>query len=391
MDDILYRDFQSELDKIKSDGELRSLSCNESHDGKWIIKGNKRYLNLSSNDYLGIAGDLDLHKKFFNSKGINELDNIGLGSSSSRLLAGNHKQYEELEGCLSSLYGREALVFSSGYHANTGILPAIAGKGDVIFSDKLNHASIIDGMRLSGAAYYRYRHLDLNHLEDLLKINRDKYRRAVIVSESLFSMDGDAADIKSLAGLKQRYRSLLYIDEAHAFGVYGEKGLGLCEEAGILNEIDFLIGTFGKALGSVGAFVVCSSILKDYLINKARTFIFTTALPPVSIRWSVFILNMVPSMNEKRNKLSGLAAELKKSIIKIGLKTSGNSQIVPVIIGGSDETVKLAKKLSAGGYMALPVRPPTVPKGTSRLRISLNSGIELSDLKGLVESLAEGI
>jgi len=385
-------DFSRELDSIKSRGELRLLSTTGSREGKWTIKEGKRYLNLSSNDYLGIAGDAGLHREFFEGladPGI--LDSYGLGASSSRLLAGNHPYYEKLEDQINRLYGcsgGSVMVLSSGYHANAGIISALAGKEDVIFSDKANHASIIDGMRLSGADYYRYRHLDYNHLEDLLKHHRDRYRRSLIISETLFSMDGDLSDINILSEIKNRYGSLLYIDEAHAVGIFGEKGLGLCEATGTISEADVIIGTFGKALASSGAYAVCSSDIKNYLVNKARTFIFTTALPPVTVHWSSFVIDKVAEMSDDRKKLLIVASDFRNALKGAGFKTAGESQIVPVIIGKSEDTMELSDKLYENGYLALPVRPPTVPRGTSRLRISLNSRISLNDISPIISIMA---
>ncbi|PKL15216.1 MAG: 8-amino-7-oxononanoate synthase, partial [Spirochaetae bacterium HGW-Spirochaetae-6] len=270
------------LNSLKKQSQFRSLSPIQAREGTMALLEEKAYLNLSGNDYLGLATRMDLQNEFQTQHLLPALEKPGLfTSSSSRLLTGNHALYTSLEEQLSRWSGMEsALVFSSGYHANLGIIPALASHGDIIFSDKLNHASIQDALKLSDTKFIRYPHLDYDKLESLLKIHRSTHKKALIVSESLFSMDGDRADLKRLVELKNRYNCMLYVDEAHAAGVFGDKGIGLCEEEGILNEVDILVGTFGKALASFGAYALCSLAMKDYLINTARSLIFTTALPP---------------------------------------------------------------------------------------------------------------
>ena len=247
------------------------------------------------------------------------------------------------------------------------------GKGDVIFSDKLNHASIIDGMRLSEAKFFRYPHNNMKALEKLLIRERNNFKNAVIVSESVFSMDGDIADIKKLVELKKRYNSILVLDEAHAFGVFGETGLGVSEACGLLKEVELLIGTFGKAIGSMGAFATGKKVLIDYLINSARSFIFSTALPPVNIAFSKWIIeNELPKTYEKRKKM-----------LELGKKLGSESHIIPVIIGSNEKTAEMCDILYKNGYFTLPIRPPTVPQGTSRIRLSLTTDIEEKDLEKL--------
>ena len=231
-------------------------------------------------------------------------------------MTGTLPVYKELESLICELFQTEGtLLFNSGYHANVGVNSSLAQKGDVIFSDKLNHASIIDGMQLSQGKFFRYPHNDMEALEKLLKRERNNFRDAVIVSESVFSMDGDIADIEKLVELKNRYNCMLVLDEAHAFGVFGKKGLGVCETLGIIDQIDLIVGTFGKAIGSVGAFATGKKVLIDYLINKARSFIFSTSLPPVNIAFSKWIIeNELPKTYLKRQKMLDLALMAKSSI-----------------------------------------------------------------------------
>lgn len=371
------------LDKLAQSGNQRHLPQLE-HDGKYIIADGRRMLNLSSNDYLGLASDMELRTQFMETL---TPETFILSSSSSRLLTGNFSVYEELEKELARLYGSEtALVFNCGYHANTGILPAISEGRTLILADKLVHASLIDGMKLSQASFFRYRHNDMTHLERLLSQYASDYERIIIVTESVFSMDGDRADLQTLVGLKQRYPGvMLYVDEAHAFGVFGLHGLGCAEEEGVIGDIDFLMGTFGKAAASEGAFVVCSNTVRDYLTNRMRPFIFTTALPPLNVAWTLFILRQIPTMTERRRRLNSLCNKLRLTLSAHGQNLPGSTQIMPVIIGSSQEAVLRAEVLQRHGFYVLPVRPPTVPEGTSRLRLSLRADLTDEELNRLVE------
>lgn len=266
--------YESILNNLKEHSHLRDIKDFDKKDGKFIYFKGKKLLNLSSNNYLGIADNENITKEFLEFSG----NRFGLGSASARLLTGTLPVYKELENTLCGLFKKEkALLFNSGYHANVGITSSIAGKNDVIFSDKLNHASIIDGMRLSAGKFFRYKHNDMESLERLLIRERKNFNNAIIVTESVFSMDGDIANLKKLVELKNKYNCLLMVDEAHAFGVFGEKGCGVCEELEILTEIDLLVGTFGKSIGSMGAFTVGNKVLIEFLTNKARSFIFSTA------------------------------------------------------------------------------------------------------------------
>ncbi len=350
------------LDNLREYSHFRDIKDFDGKDNKYIYYKGQKLLNLSSNNYLGFADNRQITEEFLNYTG----DTYSFGSASARLLTGTLPIYKELEDLISTIFDKEkTLLFNSGYHANIGINSSIAGKGDVIFSDKLNHASIIDGMRLSDGKFFRYPHKNMEALEKLLVRERKNFNNAVIVSESVFSMDGDIADLEKLVELKEKYNCILILDEAHAFGVFGKNGLGVTETLGITNKIDLIVGTFGKAIGSMGAFATGSKILIEYLTNKARSFIFSTSLPPINIAFSKWIIE---------NKLSGTYNK-RLNMLSIGQKAGSESHIIPVIIGSNKETVDTCKVLFHNGFFTLPIRPPTVPEGTSRLRLSLTTDI----------------
>lgn len=373
---------QQELQKLKEQNNLRQLP-RIVHEGREVLVGGQRMLNLSSNDYLGLAADRELREEFLRAL---TPDTFLPTSSSSRLLTGNFSVYEELETELAARFGTEAaLIFSSGYHANSGILPAVCDAQTLILADKLVHASLIDGIRLSAARCIRYRHNDLAQLERLLQQHHAEFRQVIVVTESLFSMDGDRADLTTLVQLKRHYDNvLLYVDEAHAFGVCGRQGLGCAEEADCIREIDFLVGTFGKAAASAGAYIVCSRIVREYLVNRMRTLIFTTALPPVCIAWTLFIVRKLADMQPRREHLARISRMLREAMQAKGYACPSTSHIVPLIVGPSGETVLRAENLQRHGFYALPVRPPTVPEGTSRIRFSLTAAIREEEIEALI-------
>lgn len=378
------------LADIEKQGHLREVVPVRHLDSGYLEINNTTYLNLAGNDYLGLATDKNLIHEFYNTlEPGNQLELFGPGSTASRLMTGNTTPYSRLESHLQSLYNTEAaLVFNSGYHLNIGILPAVATRNDLILADKLCHASLIDGMRLSRAKVIRYPHLDYPALEKLLKKERNNYQQVFIVTESIFSMDGDTADLSLLANLKNTYNGVLYVDEAHGVGIRGENGLGLAEEQGCLGEIEIFTGTFGKAYGGQGAFTVCNRLLADYLVNSARSQIFTTGLPPVAVHWLCFVLQRISSMKDERLSVKDLARQLRAALRSKGLATHGSSNIVPVMIGDAALAVQTAKSICEQGYWVKAVRPPTVPTGTSRLRLSLNAAMQWSQLAPLPELIA---
>lgn len=371
------------LERLELEGNLRSLPQIEQQKRFVYVNGNKM-INLSSNDYLGIASDEYMHREFLQQL---QIEKLSFSSSSSRLLTGNSPEYMALEQLLASSFRKEsALVFTSGYHMNVGILPAITDKSTLILADKLVHASLIDGIRLSEARCIRYRHQDYVQLEQLLKKYHGTFSRIIIVTESIFSMDGDVARLDILSDFKRHYPGvMLYVDEAHAVGVRGETGLGVAEEQGCMGDIDFLCGTFGKALASIGAYVVCTKVLHDFLVNRMRTLIFTTALPPINVAWTHFVFERLSDMKLKRERLGMLSHCLCDALKKRGYPCSSKSQIVPVLVGDSHAAVIKAEEMQRKGFYVLPVRPPTVPEGTSRLRISLCADID--GLDNLIDML----
>ncbi len=361
--------YLNKIKKLKAEDQYRFL--------KKIPKGK---VNFSANDYLGIAADETLREEFYALH-----PNLNCGSTSSRLLSGNYEGYELLESELASAYQREAaLVVNSGYHCNVGLLQALSQKGDLILSDKLNHASIVDGTQLCQAKVVRYRHNDLDHLEQLLQTKAADFDKVFIVSESIFSMDGDRADLKRLVDLKTQFAAMLIIDEAHSVGVCGEQGLGLAEECDLIADVDIIIGTFGKAFASAGAYLICDEVIKEYLINFMRTLIFTTALPPIIVAWNRFVFQKNLTMQSRRQHLSKLI-----DLFSSHLGKNFNSPIIPIIFGDNHKTVLKAEQLQQKGFTVFPIRPPTVPFGTSRLRLSLSATMSKDDILKLLEVVDE--
>lgn len=383
----LLAHYAEQLDQLKYQGNFRQFTQNHQR-GREICIANQSMLNLASNDYLGLAADEQLRVAFFDQS--SPQDRV-MSSASSRLLTGNFPEYERLEQCLQqAFHGRAALVFNSGYHMNIGILPALSDARTMILADKLVHASMIDGIRLSAAKYVRYRHNDLPHLQQLLVRYQadDNYDRIIVVTESIFSMDGDETDLKQLVELKKQHsKVMLYVDEAHAIGVRGEQGLGCAEQYQVIDDIDLLVGTFGKALASVGGYLICHPVLREYLINHMRPLIFSTAQPPICMGWTAFVFEKMMQLNRQRQHLISLSQTLQQAVKSKGYVCPSSSHIVPVIIGDSQAAVDRAQQLQQAGFYVMPVRPPTVPQHSSRLRISLNSMIEQHDIQQLIAHL----
>jgi 8-amino-7-oxononanoate synthase len=377
--------FALQLDVLKQNGNLRQFSANVQQ-GRFIHIHERQMLNLASNDYLGLASDLQLREQFFDETPVKQR---AMSSSSSRLLTGNFPEFEQLEASLSQAFaGRAALLFNSGYHMNIGILPALADAKTLILADKLVHASMIDGMRLSSAKFLRYRHNDLAHLNALLQKHHadESIERIIVVTESIFSMDGDETDLAALVRLKQQFsKVMLYVDEAHAIGVRGERGLGCAEQYAVIEQIDLLVGTFGKALASVGGYLICHPIIRDYLINTMRPLIFSTAQAPICMAWTNFIFQHTQSLKQSRTDLMALSQRLQQGVRAKGFDCPSSSHIVPVIIGDSAKTVAKAQALQSAGFYIMPVRPPTVPQQSARLRVSLTAHIQATEIDQLLE------
>lgn len=348
--------------------------------------------DYSTNDYMGLAQDSTLQDKFF-ADPISAT--VPMTSSAARLLAPRQIEYTNLEVFLSLLYRKyrgtdtAALLFNSGYHANTGLISAIAAKDTVIFADRLVHASIIDGIVLSRAPFHRFRHNDFDHLEQLLRTKGADARHALVIVESVYSMDGDRADISRLIELKRTYPNvMLYVDEAHAFGVLGPKGLGLGAGSTAPAEIDITVGTFGKAAASIGAFAITGRDMHDFFVNTSRSFIFSTALPPLQAAWTRFTVGNLIQKDNRREHLANLGVQLKEVLGKYSDHPVEASHIQPLIIGDPHKAVELSRQLlSRYGIKALPIRKPTVPAGTERLRFSLSSAMLPRDIEALDRAL----
>ena len=364
---------EEHLLQLKKNAQLRTIpNISNKNDQKILIDG-VEYINFASNDYLNISTNLELRNEFLNK------NNSLMSSASARLLSGTSVEFKELEDTLLNLFGKEAcLIFNTGYQCNLGVVSTLCEKGDVIFSDKLNHASIVDGMRLSKGEFIRFKHCDYEHLEKLLKTKRNNYNRAIIISESVFSMDGDSANIDKLVELKNKYNCLLMIDEAHAFCASGDTLVGLTFN----KDVDIITATFGKALGSFGAFCISNKKIINYLTNKARSFIFSTSIPPINIAWTNWLLtDKIEFLKFQKEKLVHLVEACKT----LASDLSVMSHIIPIVIGENDKTLKVTEKLKSLGYYIPAIRPPTVPIGTSRLRLSLTANTNIEDIKRIIE------
>lgn len=474
-----YQRLRTELKARKEAGNLRELPMVQFSDDN-IVLDHTRYIDLSSNDYLGIARDINFLSTFIETMtdtstastgsdfaGKFLLRTVGGGSTGSRLLTGNHYSFAYFEELVASLYNRcifsnqtfgpcvneaklkadlqsgswaknsahksqdselypnlelyhndkheskskgkgkgkhkdghkghgehvsceikaatyerECLYLNSGFDANLGILSTLFTKNDLLLVDKLSHASIIDGMLNSKAKSLRYAHNDMEHLESLLEKFHKDYENIVIVTESIFSMDGDRAKLKEIVALKERYDNvLIYVDEAHSFGLLGEDGLGLCQELNIVDKVDFLMATLSKAIGSYGAFLICSKEVKDYLVNFMRPLIFATALPPVNVTFSLYVVGLMSngSMKYKRDYLKKICDYFHNNLVELGISPS-ESQIQPLITGDSQKALQACDVFKHFGLLALPIRHPTVPQNMARLRLSLNCNLRVDDL-----------
>lgn len=350
--------------------------------------------DYSTNDYMGLAADSTLQEKFFADSYSKA---VPMTSSASRLLAPRQIEYTNLELFMKLLYQKRrgdntaVLTFNSGYHANTGLIPAIAATNTLIIADKLVHASIIDGIVLSRAPFKRFPHNDFNRLEELLKKEAPLHDHVLVIVESIYSMDGDSADIERLLALKREYPNvILYVDEAHAFGVLGPKGLGLAAGSSAPSEVDVVVGTFGKAAASMGAFAVVSKDMRDYLVNTARSFIFSTALPPMNAAWTRFTVGNLIQKENRREHLARLGEQLSGVLSKYNPYPVAPSHIQPLIVGDPKRAVDLSRQLlTRYGIKALPIRKPTVPAGTDRLRFSLSSAMMPRDIDALASALSE--
>jgi len=384
---------QPVLDKLFSRGLERRAALYPETGGKIRIN-DREVLNFSSNDYLDLA-----HHPHVKERAIQALEKYGVGATASRLLTGTLPIHDELEERLAKEKGYEAaLVFGSGYLTNAGTIPVLAGRNDVIFADKLVHASIIDACNLSGAKLVRFAHNDFQSLEKRLKnfpaIGKEDSvcerrvadpkagRRKLIITESIFSMDGDLAPLREIAELAKKHGAMLMVDEAHASGIFGPHGAGLIRELGLEDSVTVSMGTLSKAFGGYGGFVACSSILRRLLVNSARAFIFTTAPPPAVIGAALGALDVLEASPNLGTCLLANAKYFRDLLNEAGLNTlNSESQIVPVIIGDNKKAMAVSRKLREQGIIAAAIRPPTVPKGTARLRLSVTLAHRIGDLE----------
>jgi 8-amino-7-oxononanoate synthase len=358
---------QTELKNLQDKGLYRSLRRVEGDQGSTLFIDDREVINFSSNNYLGLANHPALR-----AAAKEAIDRYGCGSGASRLISGNMTLHEELEDKIAELKGTEgALVFNSGFQANTGVIPVLVGKGDVILSDALNHASIIDGCRLSRSEVVVYGHCNMDQLELALKQAPVRGRK-LIVTESLFSMDGDEAPLGDIVSLAEKYGATVMVDEAHATGVYEPNGVGLVAKLGLGDRILIQMGTLGKALGGFGAYIAGTKVLRELLINRCRSFIFTTSLPPAVMAMSIAALDLVKKEPQRRQKLRENSEQLRAGLKALGcILGDSRSQILPLMVGEATRCMQLSESLLENGVFAQGIRPPTVPVDTSRLRITL--------------------
>ena len=356
---------ERQLEEIRSRNLYRQLKVVDGEQDATVRLNGREVLNLSSNNYLGLANHPALKEAAREA-----LDRYGCGSGASRLISGNMTAHEELEQRIARFKGTEAaLVFNSGYQANVGIIPTLVEKDDVVLSDQLNHASIIDGCRLSRAAVSVYRHCDMDHLASLLEEAPATVRK-LIATESIFSMDGDIAPLGEIVALAERHGAMVMVDEAHATGVRGPDGAGVVAELGLGDRVLVQMGTLGKALGAFGAYVAGTAKLKDLLINRARSFIFTTSLPPVVLAMAAAAVELVEKEPERQCALQRNTRRLRNGLEQLGYAVAGSTQIIPVMVGEEQPCMRLAAGLLEAGLYVQGIRPPTVPPGTSRLRVT---------------------
>lgn len=371
------------LGEIERDGLYRRRRVLDSPQGAIIEMDGRKLVNFCSNDYLGLANHPDVVAAFCRAA-----RDFGVGSGSAHLVCGHGRAHHQLEDELAAFAGRDrALLFSTGYMANLGVISALGGRGDTIFEDRLNHASLLDAARLSGARLKRFRHRNLAELETALE--ESESGGTLIASDGVFSMEGDLAPVKELASLARRQGCWLMIDDAHGVGVLGKRGAGLLEQQGISQaEVPILMGTLGKALGTFGAFVAGSEELIEFLIQQARTYVFTTALPPAVAAATRVSLALAVKEGWRRDRLARLVRHFRAGATTLGLQLMESSTPVqPVLIGDNEVAVKTSEKLREAGFLVTAIRPPTVPVGTARLRITLTATHDENQLNRLLDVL----
>lgn len=374
-----------ELRELEESGLYRRLRIVTSHQDAHITIGGKRYVSFSSNNYLGLA----THPKV-KEAAIEAIKKFGCGAGASRLIVGTMELHTRLEDRIAEFEGRPAaILFCSGYVANVGVITALVGKDDAVIIDRLNHASIIDAARLSGAKILVYPHKDMKKLESILK-RYTEFRRKLIVTDTVFSMDGDIAPLPEIVTLAKKYDAITMVDEAHATGLFGENGRGIAEYLGVSDQVDIILGTLSKTVGSLGGFVVGSPELISYLQNKARSFIYTTALPPAVCAASIAALDIIESEPNLRERFWDNVGFVKRHLEKMGFNLMGSqTHIIPVLIGDAKTTMEISRYLFENGILVPGIRMPTVPRGTARLRITTMATHTHRDLTKLIEIMGE--
>ena len=381
--------FSSDLKELKTHSRLRKLTCIDSPQGATVrIKG-RSYLNFSSNDYLSLSGNTVIV-----NAAVRSLRKFGTGCGASRLLSGTLTPHQRLEERVAQFKkSQSALLFNSGYAANTGIIPVIAGDDSILFSDELNHASIVDGTRLSKAEVKIYKHSDMDHLDALLKKSLwgSVNKRRIVVTDTVFSMDGDIASLKDIAALCRKYDAALMIDDAHGTGVLGKTGRGGLEHCGVRGKDIIQMGTFSKAAGSFGAFVAGSADLIRILVNRSRSFIYSTALPPAVAAANIEAINIIERRSvQRRRRLWKNREDLYQGLKNLGFNTlSSETPIIPVLTGDVHRTNRLANYLFSQYIYAPAIRPPTVPEGGCRIRFTVTAGHNREDIDSLLNVLKQ--
>lgn len=372
---------QAWLDGLRGEDNLRELRRTQVR-GKYIAVEGRQLLNFSSNDYLGLTEEAApeglepagaaLQREFFRELGDDPA--FMMSNPSSRLMGGNDLEYTLLEDSLAALWPEErrALVLGSGYLVNTGAPAALTTRGDLILADKSIHASLLDGLRLCEAEWLRFRHNDMEHLESLVRKHRHRYDNVWVVTESVFSMDGDCCPLERIVELKNRYGLQIYLDEAHSFGVYGPAGAGYAAALGLSAEVDAIAAPLGKALASTGGFLITDALTRELLINRMRTLIFSTALPSLNLRWSRFLVERLPQFEARREHLQRL--------VRLLTGDPGATPIIPIVTGESAAALRMASMFRQEGFWVTAIRHPTVPRGRERVRVSLNASLTEAEI-----------
>jgi 8-amino-7-oxononanoate synthase len=376
-------DLQDRLDELSELGLYRRMRLVSGPQGPRVVLDGKPVLLLCSNNYLGLADHPRVREAAADAA-----MRWGVGAGASRLVSGNMTLHRRLEERLAAFKGSQsALLFGSGYLANLGVVPALARKGEIVFSDALNHASIIDGCRLAGAETFVYRHGDVEHLEYGLR-NADG-RGALVVTDGVFSMDGDVAPLEEIVELARRHDVRVMVDDAHGTGALGPGGRGSVAEAGLDGEVDVIVGTLGKALGSYGAYVACDQVMARYLVNSARSLIFSTGLPPAAAAAAMAALELLQEEPRRVERLAGNADALRAELAREGFDVAGSeTQIVPLIVGDAGLAMRICEAALEQGVFAQAIRPPTVPEGTSRLRLAVMASHTRDELRDAARVLA---